>query len=72
MRASMSKQFGDAVKNVLENVERRSGVAPDDPDFVALRSLLKRRVREVAASKNGERPMVRDWSSGRFNRRAGI
>jgi hypothetical protein len=68
MRASLSKDFKNTVKNVLENVEKGSGVAPDNPDFVALRSLLKRRVREVESSKNGERPIVRDWTKGRFHR----
>lgn len=72
MRASLSKEFGNRVKNVLENVEKRSGVAPDDPDFVALRCLLKRRVREMASSKNGERPTVRDWTRGRLHRRTGM
>jgi len=68
MRASLSKEFGNTVKTVLENVEKRSGVAPDHPDLVALRSLLKRRIREIAASKNGEKPIVRDWTRGRFHR----
>lgn len=56
MWASSSREFGNRVKIVLEDVEKRSGLAPDNPDFVALRCLLKRRVREIAASKNGERP----------------
>ena len=47
MRASLSKEFKDTVKKVLANVEKKSGVAPDNPDFVALKRLLKRRVREV-------------------------
>lgn len=68
MRASLSKDFGNRVKTVLENVEKRSGVAPDNPDFVALRSLLKRRVREMASSKNGQKPIIRDWTRGRFHR----
>ena len=68
MRASLTRDFGNRVKIVLEDVKRRSGLAPDNPDFVALRCLLKRRVREMAASKNGERPIVRDWTRGRFHR----
>ena len=68
MWASSSREFGNRVKIVLEDVEKRSGLAPDNPDFVALRCLLKRRVREIAASKNGERPIVRDWTRGRFHR----
>jgi hypothetical protein len=67
MRASLSKEFRNTVKNVLANVEKRSGVAPDNPDFVALRSLLKRRVREIESSRNDERPLVRDWTRGRFH-----
>jgi hypothetical protein len=69
MRASLAKKFKNTVKNVLANVEKKSGVSPDDPDFVALKSLLKRRVREVESSKDGERPIVRDWTRGRMNRR---
>ena len=68
MRASFSNEFKNTVKNVLANVEKRSGVSPDNPDFVALKSLLKRRVREIEASKNGERPVVRDWTRGRYHR----
>jgi hypothetical protein len=68
MRASLPRNFKNTVKNVLANVEKKSGVAPDNPDFVALKSLLKRRVREVESSKNGERPLVRDWTRGRFHR----
>jgi hypothetical protein len=68
MRASLSRDFKNTVKNLLENVEKRSGVAPDHPDFVALRSLLKKRVREVESAKDGERPIVRDWTKGRFHR----
>lgn len=66
MRASSLKNFKDRVNDVLANVEKKSGVPPDDPDFVALKRLLKRRVREVESSKNGERPVVRDWTRGRF------
>jgi hypothetical protein len=66
MRAS--KEFKNTVKNVLEKVERGSGVPSDNPDFVALKSLLKRRVREVESSKSGERPVIRDWTRGRFHR----
>jgi len=70
MRASSSsKEFKDTVKELLVNVERKSGVSPDHPDFVALKTLLKRRVREVESSKNGERPLVRDWTRGRFHHR---
>jgi hypothetical protein len=68
MRASLSSDFKNTVKIVLENVEKRSGVAPDNPDFVALRSLLKKRVREVESAKDGERPIVRDWTKGRLHR----
>lgn len=68
MQASFSEKFKDRVKKVLANVEKRSGVAPDDPDFVALKSLLKRRVHEVETSKSEERPIVRDWTKGRFHR----
>jgi hypothetical protein len=69
MRAPLSKQFKNTVKNVLANVERKSGVSPDNPDFVALKRLLKSRVREVESSKNGERPLVRDWTTGRMHRK---
>jgi len=68
MRASFSKKFKDRVKKVIANVEKRSGVAPDNPDFVALKSLLKRRVREVENANTEERPVVRDWTKGRFHR----
>jgi hypothetical protein len=68
MRASLSKEFKDTVKKVLANVEKKSGVAPDNPDFVALKRLLKRRVREVESSKSDERPVVRDWTKGRHHR----
>lgn len=68
MRASISNRFRDTVKNVLANVKKKSGVSPDDPDFVALRSLLKRRIREVESSRTGERPVVRDWTRGRQHR----
>ena len=71
MRASSSKEFGNTVRALLKSVEKTSGVAPDNPDLVALKSLLKRRVREVAASKNGEKPIVRDWTRGRFHDRGG-
>jgi len=67
MRASSLKNFKDRVNDVLANVEKKSGVAPDDPDCVALKRLLKRRVREVESSKNGERPVVRDRTRGRFH-----
>jgi len=69
MRASLSKKFKDTVKNVIANVEKRSGVSPEDPDFVALKSLLKRQVREVESSKDGKRPLVRDLTTGRMHRR---
>jgi len=69
MRASLSRNFKNTVKDVIANVEKKSGVSPDNPDFVTLKSLLKRRVREVEASKSGERPIVRDWTSGRMHRR---
>ncbi len=69
MRATCSKDFKDKVKDVLENVERNSGVSPDNPDFVALKSLLKRRVRELKSWIRGERPVVRDWTRGRMHRR---
>ena len=68
MRAISSKGFEDKVKNVLANVQKKSGVSPDNPDFVALKSLLKRRVHEVESSKEGERPIVRDWTRGRLHR----
>ncbi len=71
MRASSStssNRFRDKVKNVLANVEKKSGVSPDNPDLIALRHLLKKRVREVESSKNGERPIVRDWTRGRMHR----
>lgn len=68
MRAQTSREFKNRVKNVLENVERGSGVSADNPDFVALKSLLKRRVRELESSKDGERPVIRDWTRGRFHR----
>ena len=68
MRASYSKKFKDTVENVLANVEKKSGVSPDHPDYVALKSLLKRRVREVESAKSEERPLVRDWTRGRFHR----
>ena len=69
MRASFSKKFKNTVKNVIANVEKKSGVSADNPDFVALKCLLNRRVREVELSRNGERPIVRDWTSGRMHRR---
>jgi hypothetical protein len=67
MRASISKEFKNKVKNVLAKVEKAAGVSPDNPDFVALKSLLKRRVHEIESSKNDERPLVRDWTKGRFH-----
>jgi hypothetical protein len=69
MRASFSKEFKNKVKNVLANVEKAAGVSPDNPDFVALKSLLKRRAREIETSKDGDRPLVRDWTKGRFHRK---
>jgi len=69
MRASISREFKNKVKNVLANVEKDTGVSPDNPDFVALKSLLKRRAHEIEASKNDERPLVRDWTKGRFHRK---
>jgi len=71
MRAFSSKEFKAKVKNVLANVMQRSGVSPDNPDFVALKSLLKKRAREVESSKDGERPIVRDWTRGRLHRTKG-
>ena len=68
MRALSSKGFKDKVKNVLANVEKKSGISRDNPDFVALKSLLKRRVREVESSKEGDKPLVRDWTRGRLHR----
>lgn len=68
MRAISSKGFKDKVKSVLANVEKKSGISPDNPDFVALKSLLKRRVREVESSKEGDKPIVRDWTRGRLHR----
>lgn len=71
MRAQSSKQFKNAVEDVLRNVESRSGLSADNPDFVALKSLLKRRIRELESAKSGERPVVRDWTRGRFHLRKG-
>lgn len=68
MRALSSNHFRDKVQNVLSNVEKKSGVSPDNPDFVALKKLLKKRVREVESSRNGARPIVRDWTRGRMHR----
>jgi hypothetical protein len=68
MRAQSSKEFKNTVKSVLESVEKGSGLSADNPDLIALKSLLKRRVREVESSKSGERPVVRDWTRGRFHR----
>ena len=67
MRASISKEFKNKVKNVLANVEKDADVSSDNPDFVALKSLLKRRAHEIESSKNDERPLVRDWTKGRFH-----
>ena len=68
MRAQSSKEFKNTVKSVLESVEKGSGLSADNPDLIALKSLLKRRVREVESSRSGERPVVRDWTRGRFHR----
>ena len=68
MRARSSKEFKNTVEDVLKNVEKRSGVSTDSPDFVALKSLLKKRVIEVESAKGSERPIVRDWTKGRFHR----
>ena len=68
MRASSSNKFKDAVQNVLANVQKKSGLPPDNPDFATLKRLLKNRVREVESSKTGERPIVRDWTRGRLHR----
>ena len=68
MRASSSNKFKDAVQNVLANVQKKSGLPPDNPYFATLTRLLKNRVREVESSKTGERPIVRDWTRGRLHR----
>jgi hypothetical protein len=68
MRAQSSKEFKSTVENVLKDVEKRSGVSTDSPDFIALKSLLKRRVLEVESAKGVDRPVVRDWTRGRFHR----
>jgi hypothetical protein len=60
-----SKRLEESIRKVLAKVEQTSGLPTNDPALVALRDLLRRRLREL---KSGLIQRPRDWTRGRFYR----
>ena len=64
----LAKQLADGIRRTIFKVERTAGLRPDNAELLSLKTILRRRIRELEHASDPEHPPMADWTRGRERR----